>query len=401
MRIGIYGGTFDPPHAGHLNVIRQAVSRLALDKLILVPAAVPPHKHLSGDAASPEERLEMARIAADGLLLGDKVEVDDLELRREGPSYTSDTLRELKKRYPADELWFLMGTDMLMSFFSWHEPGAIAALANLAVFSRYEKVNYRELRETADRIEKEFMTKVRVFDADVVEISSTQIRKELRRGKRPEELSVPVYGYILRHGLYDTRADLKRLSDDDLRACSLSMVYAKRHKHILGVEETAVKLANLWGADPELARRAGILHDCTKYLPLQEHLAICEAAGIELDELERSSEKLLHSKTGAAIAQKVYGQPEEVYWAIYWHTTGRADMTLLEKIVYLADYMEPNRAFDGVEKLRQLCYTDLDAALQLGLEMSVADLNERGVPIHKNTQGALDWVREHRKGMEP
>ena len=94
----------------------------------------------------------------------------------------------------------------------------------------------------------------------------------------------------------------------------------------------------------------------------------------------------------------VYGESDEVYWAIYWHTTGRADMSLLEKIVYLADYMEPNRDFEGVEELRRLCDTDLDAALQMGLEMSVADLEARGVPIHKNTQGALDWVREHRKG---
>jgi len=398
MRIGVYGGTFDPPHAGHLNVIRQAMSRrLDLDKLILVPAAVPPHKRLSG-GASPEERLEMARVAADSLQLGDKVEVDDLELRREGPSYTSDTLRELKKRYPSDELWFLMGTDMLQSFFSWHEPGAIAALANLAVFSRRPKDDDRALYELAERVEREFATRVRVCAGDEVEVSSTQIRKDLRRGKCPEELPETVYGYILRHGLYGTNADLKHLSDDDLRACSLSMVYAKRHKHILGVEETAVKLANLWGADPELARRAGILHDCTKYLPLAEHLSICEAAGIELDDMERASAKLLHSKSGAAIAKKVYGQPEEVYWAIFWHTTGRADMTLLEKIVYLADYMEPNRDFEGVDRLRELCYTDLDAALEMGLEMSVADLNERGVPIHKNTQGALDWVRERRKG---
>lgn len=398
MRIGIYGGTFDPPHAGHLNVIRQAVSWLCLDKLILVPAAVPPHKRLSGGAAPPEARLEMTRIAADSLRLGDKVEVDDLELRREGPSYTSDTLRELKKRFSSDELWFLMGTDMLASFFSWHEPEVIAALADLAVFSRYTEGDYRKLRDLADQIEEKFKTRVHVCEADVVETSSTQIREELLRGRRPKELSVPVCGYILRHGLYETNADLKHLNDDDLRACSLSMVYAKRHAHILGVEETAVKLANLWGADPELARRAGILHDCTKYLSLEEHLEICKQAGIVPDELEAGSAKLLHSKSGAAIAKSVYGQPEEVYWAIFWHTTGRADMTLLEKIVYLADYMEPNRDFPEVERLRELCYTDLDAALQMGLEMSVADLQKRGVPIHKNTQGALDWVREHRKG---
>ncbi len=114
--------------------------------------------------------------------------------------------------------------------------------------------------------------------------------------------------------------------------------------------------------------------------------------------MEAGSAKLLHSKTGAALARMIYGESDEVCQAIYWHTTGRADMSLLEKIIYLADYMEPNRDFDGVEELRRLCVADLDAALLMGLEMSVADLTERGVPIHKNTQGALDWVREHRKG---
>ena len=94
----------------------------------------------------------------------------------------------------------------------------------------------------------------------------------------------------------------------------------------------------------------------------------------------------------------VYGQSDQVYQAILYHTTGRADMTLLEKIVYLADYMEPNRSFEGVDKLRQLCYTDLDAALEMGLGMSVEDLKQRDVPIHRNTQGALDWIQEHRKG---
>ena len=127
-------------------------------------------------------------------------------------------------------------------------------------------------------------------------------------------------------------------------------------------------------------------------------MQICAEYGIVLDDLERISVKLLHSKTGAALAKHLYGQPEEVYQAIFWHTTGKADMTTLEKIIYLADYMEPNREFSGVDKLRKLCYEDLDGALLLGLEMSIEELCERGVPIHKNTLGARDWLLEHRKG---
>ena len=128
---------------------------------------------------------------------------------------------------------------------------------------------------------------------------------------------------------------------------------------------------------------------------MEEQLQLCRQYGIVLDDLEQKSVKLLHSKTGAAIAREVFGAPEDIYWAIFWHTTGKADMSTLEKVLYLADYMEPTRDFPGVEELRALTRRDLDAALRLGLEMSVEDLKERGVPVHHNTMEALNWVLEH------
>lgn len=399
MKIGVYGGTFNPPHMGHLNTAKRVKENLELDMVVFVPTAIPPHKHLPKGSPSPEQRVEMLKVAIDSLGMSDYAAVDDLELRREGPSYTSDTLRELKRRYPTDELYFLMGSDMLRSLPEWHEPEVVCALAKLVVFRRTEKDDYDKLYTLAEEMEKEYHARITLTNTgQIVETSSTKIRKLLGEGDYPKNLPPMVYGYILRHDLYETNRDLKDLTLDELRICSLSMVYAKRHRHILGVEETAAKLACFWGADPELARRAGILHDCTKYLSLEEHLGICEAERLELDEMEAASAKLLHSKTGAALARHLYGQNDEVYWAIYWHTTGKADMSLLEKIIYLADYMEPNRDFDGVEELRRLCYEDLDAALLLGVQMSIDDLKERGVPIHKNTQGALDWLLTHGKG---
>jgi len=399
MRIGIYGGTFSPPHLGHLLSARSAIEQLELDKLIFIPAAIPPHKALPALTPTPEQRLEMTAIAADTMLLPGRVEVSDLELRRAGKSYTADTLRALRAQYPDDELWLLMGTDMFLSFQSWREPETICALAGIAAFARREEDTMEGLARQAAYLRERFGAKVRTVELpQITPASSTEIREALARGEGSRYLPAAVWGYILRKGLYGTHADLEHLSDDELRACSLSMVYAKRHAHILGVEATAVELARRWGADEELARRAGILHDCTKYLDLPEQLQICSKYGIVLDDLEKVSVKLLHSKTGAAMAKYVYGQCDEIYWAIYWHTTGKADMSLLEKIVYLADYMEPNRDFEGVEELRRLCDTDLDEALLMGLEMSVADLTERGAEIHANTRGARDWVLAHRKG---
>lgn len=399
MKIGIYGGTFNPPHLGHLTSARFAMETLGLDKLLFMPAGTPPHKVLPEGSPTPEQRLRMMELAADSMLLPDRVEISDLELQREGKSFTSDTLRQLHEVFPDDELWFLMGTDMFLTLHKWHEPEVICSLAHLAAFARTEKDTGEMLEIQGKYLGETYGASCTVVQLPrIIPVSSTQLRELLRKGEGRQYLAPGVYGYILRHGLYGTKADLKHLSDEDLKACSLSMVHAKRHAHILGVAGEAVRLAERWGADKEKAYRAGILHDCTKYLELEAQLAICQKYGVEIDELERKDAKLLHSKTGAAIARGEYGVDEEIYTAIFYHTTGRANMTLMEKIIYLADYIEPNRDFEGLETLRRLCYEDLDAGLEMGFAMSVADLKRRGVVIHANTQGALDWVREHRKG---
>ena len=112
MKIGIYGGTFSPPHLGHLAAIQAAVSYLKLDRLLLIPAAIPPHKALPDDTPAPEHRLEMTRRLADWSGMPQTVRVSTLELDRGGASYTADTLREISQEYPDAELWLLMGTDM-------------------------------------------------------------------------------------------------------------------------------------------------------------------------------------------------------------------------------------------------------------------------------------------------
>lgn len=399
MKLGVFGGTFDPPHLGHLAAARFAIEALGLDQLLLVPAAVPPHKELPENAPAPEDRLSMTVIAADNMFLPKRVAVDDLELRREGKSYTSDTLRELHGQYPDAELYLLMGTDMFLTLQDWHEPAEIVKLAHLAAFARTQADTGEMLSIQADYLRRTFGADVTVLQLpEIVPVSSTELREGLAKGEGSRYLPPAVYGYILRQGLYGTHADLARLTDDQLRACSYSMMLAKRIPHVGGVESEAVKMAERWGADPVLARRAAILHDCTKYYNLEQQLQICDEYGIVLDDLERASVKLLHAKTGACMAKHLYGQPEEVFWAIFWHTTGKADMSLLEKVLYLADYMEPNRDFPGVDDLRRLSYEDIDKALLMGLEMSVEDLNERGVPIHKNTQEALDWLKGSKRG---
>lgn len=396
MKIGIYGGTFNPPHLGHLAAAETAAKVLGLDKLLLIPAAIPPHKTLPAGTPDGAHRLAMVEKMADHMSREIPAEVSSIELERTGKSYTSDTLETIHAQYPEAELWLLMGTDMFLTLQNWHEPATILRLAGICAFGRAEQDGEELFAPQREYLASTFpgsrITTITL--PGLVEISSTQVRDMLDEGKGDQYLLPAVYGHILMNGLYDTNADLKNLDLPELRACSYSMVRQKRVPHIMGTEEEAVRLARRWGADETLARRAAILHDCTKYLELEPQLALCAQHGVELDELEQKAVKLLHSKTGACIARSVFGECDEVYNAIFWHTTAKEDMTTLEKILYVADYIEPNRDFEGVERLRELAYRDLDQALLLGVETTIEEMVERKLPIHKKTLMAQQWLRQ-------
>ena len=395
MDIAIYGGSFNPPHLGHVTAARAVFELLKLDLLLLVPDGQPPHKMLPPGSPSPEQRLEMTRLAGEQLGLGEKVRTLDLELKREGRSYTAETLRQLHQQYPEDELWLLMGTDMFLTLQAWREPGEILSLAGIAAFGRTEEDTEELFSVQRDYLYRTY-PQARIFTLTipgVVDVSSTELRTMLARGEGGNLLPPAVYGYILREGLYDTRADLKHLPLRTLRPVALSYLKHKRIPHVLGTEQEAIRLAERYGADVEKARVAALLHDCTKRLDMEEQLALCRQYGIRLDVLEQQALKLLHAKTGAAIARDVFGVDDEIYRAIWWHTTGHAGMTLLEKIMYLADYIEPSRDFPGVDKLRAVCYKDLDEGLLMGLEMTIEEMTEMGNPVHHATIEARDALK--------
>ena len=390
MKIGIYGGSFNPPHLGHLAAAKAAMAALELDRLVFIPAGVPPHKDLAPGSPDRAQRLEMTRIAADQLLMPASTEVWDTELHREGKSYTADTLEEAAARWPGDELWLLMGTDMFLTLHLWAEPEKILALAGVCAFGRTEADGEEMFAPQREFLSRKFHAKIATISIPgLVDISSTRLRELLAQGKGREFLPEAVYGYILREKLYGTRADMKGLSLEDLRCVSYSMVYAKRLAHIRGCEEEAARLARRWGADEEWMRRAAILHDCTKYFTEQQHLEICERYGIALSPLERATDKLLHAKSGAALAKYIFGF-DGIYDAIFYHTTARAGMSLEEKILYVADYMEPCRDFPEVGELRRLAYTDLDGAVGMGASLSVQEMVQRNKELHHDTRAAYE-----------
>ena len=391
MNIGIYGGTFDPPHWGHITAARAAMEQLGLDKLVLIPDRVPPHKALPEGSASPEQRLEMAALAT--AELGRRAEVSDRELRRSGPSYTSDTLAELRREYPEDTLWLLMGSDMFLSLQTWHAPERIMELASIAPFSREAADESETFAAQKARLEREYGAQICIVqNPEVRELSSTEVRAALAAGRGSDLLPPAVYGYVLREHLYGTHKALTGLTPDELRPIAMSYLKPKRMPHVLGTEQEAVRLVRRYGGDETQARIAALLHDCTKKLDMAQQLALCEKYGIMLDELEQKALKLLHSKTGAAIARDVFGVEDAVYDAILYHTTGKPDMTRLEKIIYLADYIEPTRDFPGVDELRKTVYEDMDKGLLMGLTMTIQEMEEMGNPVHHLTRDARDYL---------
>jgi len=394
MKIGIYGGTFNPIHLGHMAAAENAAKALGLDKLFLIPAGLPPHKALAENTPAVEHRLAMMKLAAEALRLpGGTVEVCELELKRQGKSYTVDTLRAFRAEYPQDELWLLMGTDMFLSVQTWYQPEVLLRLCKVCAFSRNAADEQDAFARQKVFLEQTYSAEIVTMTlSDLVEVSSTEIRQNLLEGKG-DNLLPAIHGYILRHELYGTKTDLKKLTVDQLRSVAMSYLKARRIPHVLGTEETAARLAVKYGADEEEARRAALLHDCTKRLDEAQQLELCKKYNIDLDQYEKKEEKLLHAKTGAAVAQAVFGVSDAVYEAIFWHTTGKADMTTLEKIVYLADYIEPTRKFCDLSELRQLADEDLDKALLEAFTMAVEQLEREGTLIHPNSVRARDYLK--------
>ncbi|MDD3165172.1 MAG: nicotinate (nicotinamide) nucleotide adenylyltransferase [Oscillospiraceae bacterium] len=395
-RIGIYGGSFNPPHMGHVLAIKETVKALQLDTMLVIPAATPPHKALSADAPSPAERLELLRLAVAGL---EQTQLCELELRRAGPSYSCDTLAQLREQYPKDELFLLMGTDMFLSLDTWRSPEIICRCATVVLASRVANSGkiHDEILAEKEKLIAQFGAKVVILDNNFVEISSSTVRRMLAFHAAESYLAPAVLETIERKGYYGLHESNRNLPFERLTEKSLQLHKQQRRAHVVGCSRMAVALAERWGANVRDAARAGILHDVTKALDGPEQLRLCEKYGILIDTFEIENPKLLHAKTGSVIAKEIFGENEAVCNAIFWHTTGKADMTTLEKILYLADYIEPNRKFDGVDAVRSLAFEDLDAALLLGLNMAMEELVREGKTLGRCSVEARDFLQE-RKG---
>lgn len=376
MRIGIFGGTFDPVHLGHTSLAKKAVYELSLDILYVIPNGKAPHKE---NQAAKEQRFSMVEIAFSDM---EKVIVSDYELKKETPSYTWETLQYFQGQHPDGELFFIMGMDNLTEIFSWKHPERICKAATLCVFGR---TNYVKNADAVDRLEQEYGAKLHWIPFDF-EVSSTELKERILQGEYVfDKLSLWVFQYSIRYGLYGMVA----VNEFDCYEKELHhYIEEKRFRHSIGVACTAYLLAIRYGENPKDAYFAGLLHDIAKRMPLTRQMKLCEKIELHPDEI--AYPKMLHAPAGAGFVQKQYDiRDEKILRAIRFHTMGDKDMTLFDKIIYMADYIEPCRDFDGLEELRSLTFSDIDRAIIRGIDMTILSLVEE----HRKISPVLLTVR--------
>lgn len=169
----------------------------------------------------------------------------------------------------------------------------------------------------------------------------------------------------------------------------------KRYLHSLGVSECAVKLAEKYGASKEKAEIAGLVHDCAKYMSGEDILKIMRETGDEIDQVSLNAPDIMHGRASAYIAKTLMEiEDDEILEAVRYHTTGKENMTVLEKIIYLADYIEPNRSFPEVDRLREVAFRDLDEALIMAFNNTIKFVIEKDQMLHLNTIKARNYLIE-------
>jgi nicotinate-nucleotide adenylyltransferase len=381
MKIGIYGGTFDPIHRGHIDIAKAVKAELGLDSLVFVVAADPPHKDIAGRTPA-DTRLKMVELALEN---EEGLSVSDIEIQRGGVSYTVDTLEYFKGLHPEAELFFVLGADMLSSFSNWYKPDRILELAALAAVQRSGQS--ADIADIASELMRRFGGKVIATGVCGEEISSTEIREKTYAalpisGLLPCETELFIYKNLLY--MPDKLIGVKRLLEERLDESRL--------EHSLLTAREAVILAHKHGLDTEKARLCGLVHDCAKLRgPALE--SYMKRLGFKPTKDERQNPYMIHARLGALAAEKEYGITDpQILNAIKLHTLGSADMMPFDEVIFLADKLEPSRDYRRISHIRELAYEDLDAAVAAVIRNNIAYNRSRKTPVHPSTFETLEAI---------
>ncbi len=394
-RIAVMGGTFDPIHYGHLVAAETVRQELDIEKVLFIPTGRPPHKN-NGMVEHNEHRYLMTVLAT---AKNPYFNVSRIEIDRPGMTYTVDTIRSLKKICGDEtEIFFITGADAVSQILTWKDSERLLGMCNFVAVTRpgYDR---EKMRKNIVDMESRFESSLYFIEVPALAISSTDIRNRIIASKTIKYLLPDdVEQYIIKFGLYKTSFEDKpyfTFINQKLH----TVLSPKRFAHTQGVAHEAVKLAEIYGIDAEKAFIAGLLHDCAKDFSKDEVMRLCKEYNIEIDDVIKRQIDLAHSFLGACIAEKEYlVNDSEILNAVRYHTTGRREMSVLEKIIYLADIFEPNRkSFDGMEEIRLAAYRDLDDAMAISLRQTIDFNKKKNRIIHPLSLAALKYYENLRR----
>lgn len=391
MRIAVLGGSFNPIQIAHLALADEVLKTFSYDRIIFVPAGIPPHKEMK-DSVPSEKRLRMVQLAVED---NERFVVEDFEIRHSGVSYTFDTIEYLEKKYVdvlEGKIALIMGSDLFPHFHLWHKAEELAEKCDLILAVRPKESNqHAEHRNKAvgdyakegekNPLENPLFRNALRLDNVLMDVSSTQIRTRIAQGRSFRYL-VPkkVFEYINSEKLYmktDWSSVIERIDSHAKKVLS-----SKRYEHSVRVAETARYMCGLYGLDPEKGYVAGIAHDICKEIDDSLMISLAEKDGMEISDAEREKTSLLHGRAAAVFVQEEFSvSDEDIVESIANHTLGKENLCDLGKIVYCADKIEPGRPQSTDEYRKNLFSNSLNEMTAFVVRENMQYLEKKGKKI--------------------
>lgn len=346
MKIGIFGGTFNPVHKGHMKLAQYAIEELKLDKLLLVPNHISPYK-LKQKTISGKDKLNML-----SLVLEDKMEVCDFEIKRKNISYTIDTIKYLKNKYKNDELFFLLGSDNLPKLHKWEGIDEIASSVKIAVFKREKVINKKNIKKF----------NCLLLDNNLFYESSTKYRKG-----NLEEVDPRVAKYIAQNYLY-------------LDQLIFQVQSARLSKHSVFTAQMAAELARNLKLNPKDAYYAGLMHDFAKEWSEEKSREYIKkydpSAELEFHELHEYCAYLW-------LKHEYHLDNDDILHAVRIHTNlddrSEQKISLFDKIIFVSDKICQGRKFAGVQKLRKIVFENFEEGFKEVIKHVIKFNEDKGV----------------------
>ena len=384
MDILLFGGSFDPVHNGHENILRTALEYKKFDKIIIMPIGSPGHK--PSCKAPFAVRKHLVELAFGDM--GVEMEVSDFEGNSRQKSYSYITVDHLKNLYPGSRIYFIIGADSAINMHKWMNWQYLAQNVIFLVFDREEEANPRLLQAVKNI--QQYSPDTVIIKSKVFPVSSTQIRNLAGEGQDITGLvDVKVQPIIEEYHLYSN--DFYEKNINTARLLIPLMLREKRAQHTHNVAKLAVELARMYGVDTQKAELAALLHDIMKQQPDDIMLHRARQSDI-IEKIDSKPMPVLHGFVAADYARREMGiEDEEILMAIKSHTCGRKNMTDIEKVIYLADMLSEERNFPEKEPLLALARQNLDIAMEQALKDSINWLKERGGEIDRDSYEALEY----------